>query len=520
MSNEEFFVCPECNKNKGIKSVHTESGKIIFKCNHECDVDDYFKNLEDLGTISANDNFKKKIKKDDSNGLILEKTENISDIIRTNQLIINTQKQHPNNYYHIQSVINLGKYYEKENNLPSDIYKTIDSINKDNKEEKKAIEDLEKEFCVYINNQTEKLILKGEEKEKKYKWLRNEGFEYLSKIKFRNLIEINLARNGIKNIHYLDDMLLPNLEILNLSENEIKDIKPVAELLSEHIRLIFLQENQIGNDNLKYLDTIQKKFRELEALRIEDNKIDYESDKFKEIKNKYGKKLVYKVDLASFNKKYGLQFKKDDKKMDLGSKKVKEILIDLYKVVNSQFLIEYLALDDNQLQNVSLLNRMPLYYLQILDLSLNLITSIKFLTKMSKICEELQKIYLNDNKISDISPLINYSKGQKFIFQKLKAVTLKNNPFYEKEKNENNTNTNDTNTNNANNDNNTNNNNANNTEEGIIMISIKDEKTKKAFEFILKNSTTDFPKNLIIKENEKIIETDVDQKQIEDQITG
>ena len=138
---------------------------------------------------------------------------------------------------------------------------------------------------------------------------------------------------------------------------------------------------------------------------------------------------------------------------------------------------------------------------------------------MSKICEELQKIYLNDNKISDISPLINYSKGQKFIFQKLKAVTLKNNPFYEKEKNEDNTNTNDANTNNTN-TNNTNTNNANNTEEGIIMISIKDEKTKKAFEFILKNSTTDFPKNLIIKENEKINETDINQKQIEDQITG
>ena len=76
---------------------------------------------------------------------------------------------------------------------------------------------------------------------------------------------------------------------------------------------------------------------------------------------------------------------------------------------------------------------MPLFHLEILDLSLNLITDIKFLKKLSKKCK-LQKLYLNDNKIMDITPLVNYSdkNDKELIFKELQILTLKQNSFYQK----------------------------------------------------------------------------------------
>ena len=65
--------------------------------------------------------------------------------------------------------------------------------------------------------------------------MRNEGFELISQIRFKNLNKINLARNKIKNVSYLDNTLLPHLEILNLSDNLIINIEPVAEYFKKII---------------------------------------------------------------------------------------------------------------------------------------------------------------------------------------------------------------------------------------------------------------------------------------------
>ena len=77
---------------------------------------------------------------------------------------------------------------------------------------------------------------------------------------------------------------------------------------------------------------------------------------------------------------------------------------------------------------------MPLYQLELLDLSLNKLTSILFLRKLSKRCKKLKNLYLNDNKIVDLTPFKNYSNVNNNInFEKLTILTLKNNTFYDKE---------------------------------------------------------------------------------------
>ena len=107
---------------------------------------------------------------------------------------------------------------------------------------------------------------------------------------------------------------------------------------------------------------------------------------------------------------------------------------DLFTLIKYPNCIRYLFLDDNHIQDAFLLNRMPLYNLEVLDLSLNRITNIKFLKKFSERCRHLKTLYLNDNKINDISPLISYKDGKQIIFEELEALTLKCNCLELKDK--------------------------------------------------------------------------------------
>jgi len=159
----------------------------------------------------------------------------------------------------------------------------------------------------------EKLTLKYSEKENKFKYLRNEGFELISQIRFKNLKEINLARNKIKNVSYLDNMLLPHLEILNLSDNYIINIEPVARILSENLKEILLNKNVI--EEIESFE--DSNFPELEALHVDNNKINFRTKKFKEILKKYGNKLIYEaMNFDEFNKVYTCDIKEESTKLN------------------------------------------------------------------------------------------------------------------------------------------------------------------------------------------------------------
>ena len=529
MAEKGIFVCNECNEGE-IISVRTELGKIIFGCKHECDVDDYIDYLEKKKGIKLIKDTNDLIEKSEPEKLLKEKIRTISDIIRTNQLVLKTQEKYPENYYHVKSIINIGQsIQEEETGFDYDkIDKVIKEQIKDKKEEeKKAIEKLEKEYYAKINKKIKRVKLKGQEKETLYKWLRDDGFKLISKIRFKELIELNLARNHITKATPLNNMLLPHLEYLDLSYNDIVDIKPVANLKCEYLSVILLHHNKIkdlspfeafGDDQVDVLDT----------LRVDHNNLDESSKEFKAIAKKFGNKLVYKnVDLSAFNKKYDVNYTDEENNWDLSSikdkDKRKQILFDLSNLITFQFQIQYLVLDDNKLENVSILSRIPLYHLRILDLSLNLITNIKFLKKLSKKSENLQKLYLNDNKIRDLSPLIEFSgnfensinsensqksekEGGPFVFKKLQVLTLKHNPFYEKKKSGNKDNKEDIfesqkgnvrdrpNENDENND--------NEKEEKIVIISIKDKETRDIFK-IIRGISTDFGENTKVKEDEE-----------------
>ena len=459
--NENKYICPTegCNLIPEIISTHTELGLIVLKCNkgHEnkIDVEDYLNFLKNNKRINPQgDNIENQdeTKVLHSHEVISNKINLISKIIQTHQQILETQENYPENYYHNQNIINVAGFIEKENTAIIDfeennqmktmmIDDVIQEIEEKRKKENEIIKTLEKNYYIKLDkkkyfDEELNLELQMSDNSTKYLKLEDEGFKLLSKIIFKRLISLNLSNNAIRDITPLNDMLLPHLEMIDLSKNKIVDITPVAELASEYLSEIYLQNNQIGDLN-PFLDS---DFPYLETLRVDGNEIAIKKDSFKEVSLKFGKIMMSKPkkwdDLA---KKYNFyidgkteQIKPEDylnsKKIDLSSKKEKNILIDLCPLIIYPNKIEYLYLDDNKIEDASLLKRTPLYNLVHLDLSLNFITNIKFLNIMCFKCKELKRLFLNDNKINDISLFSKLDKETKNGFMgNLDSLTLKHN---------------------------------------------------------------------------------------------
>ena len=414
-SIEELAQMMEHHQDKGIlkiKKVYSNTGTIVLQ--------DKIKNMNNLESQNNNNNSisDDEEEKDDelSSINILEKEKEISDIIKLYELIINLNKYCPKNFIFIQNIINIGKFIEKENNFNPEIDDIIQNeIILKQEEEKKAIKELKSHYKIKITNEEKFVTLKGEKNEKVFKWLANFGFKLISKIRFKNLIELNLSRNGISNIEPLDNMALPHLEIINLSDNLIEDIPPLANINSYNLEEINLDNNKI-RDLRPFLFS---KFSLLKIFIVSNNEA-INNTNFKDILRKYKDIIYYQnMDLHNFCQKYKINHNYKDIKLELSNRRKRDILIDLYLSITFPNNIEALFLDDNKLRDVSLLARLPLYNLKKLDLSFNLITNIKFLLK---ICywRKLDELYLNDNKINDISPLKNLKI-------RLKILTLKNN---------------------------------------------------------------------------------------------
>ena len=503
------YFCPleGCKEIPEIENARCEIGKIIMYCRKYkkliyLDVEEYFKILDGEGKIKIDpednnycipksnsrqiENLKEKVFK--SRNVLIEnkRVKDLCNIIRALNQIVDTQEKHPDNYLHNKNVLNIAEYIDKENfimtyeNKNYSTYDIIEEMESRVKEEEQALKNLEK-YQVYLGrehiNEDEFHLNLSCPKNKKddngqllYPQLENEGFKLITQIRFKNLIEINVAYNNIEDMTPLDNMLLPHLEIINLSDNQIKKIQSVANLQSTYLSEIYLQNNQI-EDLGPFLNS---QFDYLEMFRVDNNKKAIDKENFQAVKEKYKNNLYYKaLDWNNFIEEYhcyelGNNFDSNkftkEAKLDLGSRRCGDkILLDLRPLIIYPNILQKLILDDNKLQNLSLLNRMRFPNLIELDLSLNLITNIRFIKKLSKTSKHLKALYLNDNKINDISPLIAYrekkevkndnidnenkevnkneetkkeekEKVEGIIFEKLEVLTLDNNCLDEKDK--------------------------------------------------------------------------------------
>ena len=488
MSNEEsilvnelkkLLLCSKCHKERKIIKFYTDLAKIKLICkNKKCkekdeeetlDLDELIEDkfLEKPSEYENKDEEDQKILDENANNRDLVSDESkphkktlkdkiimLSNIIRANQLVLETQEKHPNNYYHILSLENLGKSYEEEakrevkyiDDLDTNLKKIRKDINI--KAQNDTLKTLLKDYEIYIEEDHIKqlnlrLVLRGiSKKNKDIKKLGDVGFELITKLIFRNLTELIVPSNNIKDIECLNNMLLPHLELLDMSDNQIKDIQPIANIKSKHLNTIILHDNQI--ERLDPFYKTEHIFFKLKILSVQNN--DNLKDKetvFKGIKEKHkGVKIFFeKMDIKKFNDKHNTNINEEDDRYNLGRiKKKREVLLDdLFNLVKFGNNIRYLLLDNNNIKDASLLSRMPLYSLRILDLSVNKINNISFLKKLSKTSKRLEELFLDVNEISDISVLICVEPEEKNV-KKDVEVNISTNSEQNKKKDDNNKN--------------------------------------------------------------------------------
>ena len=128
---------------------------------------------------------------------------------------------------------------------------------------------------------------------------------------------------------------------------------------------------------------------------------------------------------------YEMKYKIDlTKPFESVEKKAEEMLRDLYLTIPKKNKLKELVLFNCHIKNPYILTRLPLHKLTTLDLSLNKITNVNFIRNMRN--PNMNTLYLNHNKISDIKVLLN-----KKDFGELKVISLNKNPIdFDKKKND------------------------------------------------------------------------------------
>lgn len=349
--------------------------------------------------------------------IILEKNRILANIIKFNELILNTYESFPDNYFHNINVANLAESIIAENSRePKVLENAFKNLEANIKIRNKAIEEFNKKF---------KMSLKGNEEELSLQniGLKDSDFRLLSKINFSNLKDLNLSYNQIKDISSIKNLETSNLKYLNFNHNNIEDIGVL-----ESLNLTSLIELQLQNNNLKSVSSLlNSEMPSLKLLRIEgNNDLDRSLNDFKKVIKKFTKQIIYVVKTyEDFNKKYDVKISEESKDIDLrDSRKGNDILKDLYLLNSNYDKLSSLYLYNCEIDDITLLSRISFKNLEILDLSDNNIKNIEILAKLK--CKKLVQLYLDDNKISYITPL-KYMKS-------LKIVSIKNNKIIPNDK--------------------------------------------------------------------------------------
>lgn len=450
--------CPFCSEISEIKLLKFNSdGNIIFHCeNEKIKYTGKFKDFIE----KKKEEFKKEPSdyKENNNEYdqttIQEKNKNLCRIIRFNQIILNTFDKITNNYYHIQNIINLVNSIEEEKNRDPEIFESfVSEIENKRKEQNNAKESLNINNKIKLDENYERVLLCPYEK--KINEIGDEGFSSISKIMFKQLKEIDVSCNNIKNIDCLYEMILPHLEYLDMSHNKIENIEPIAQLESKELKEICLQYNNINDiDPFNYSD-----FPNLKLLRIEENPFDKTN-----LPKQFKKKIIYEVKtFEKFCKDYNVKVEnkkpsnenqsnqnnsqsnvnssnqndnldiniEDVTKLNLIDKEAGvEILEDLFLILPKNNKLKMLILRNNNIKDFSKLTRIPLFNLTSLDLALNEINNISFVTKLRT--KKLKSLYLNHNNINNIHPLIlavdDDNNKEKYL-PDLKYLSLNKNKF-------------------------------------------------------------------------------------------
>jgi len=353
------------------------------------------------------------------------KNEQLKKIIQLNNLIIEASEQSQYNYFHLKSLKNISKKLKNEKlRDANDLKFLLTTFKYENKNAKDAIKKIDKYLGKNknIEEHVESLFLSESN-------LNDEYINYISKIKFNQLKEINLSGNEIINIEPLCNMNLPFLEFLNLSNNQIVNIKPLEEINSKKFKYLFIQNNQIKDIQVFLGDA----FPTFEILRIDSNKIgisdsNTNSDSKTSLINLYklkGKILILNIDDIN---KYNIDYRDNKKEIKVANEEKGDLVLKyIFINIPSNNIIKKLELINNKIEDPSILNRIQFDFLEELNLQYNNIKNLNFLKGMK--AKNLKVLHLEKNDFEDLSILYNIKE----IFNQLKKIYLDKNKFDDNE---------------------------------------------------------------------------------------
>jgi len=368
--------------------------------------------------------------------LLLKRAEELDNLIKLNELLMNAYVKYPNNYNYTMNLKNL--FLENVlKDYKNDVLKNriIDKFNKVNNvyislnskylDFSNTIAMFPKKFSKFCELQLKNL---------KELILSNTGLKDLLPFKnfyFESMKSLNLSDNSINNLKPLEDLNMPNLEQLNLNNNYIKNIKPLGKVNFPNLEILNLGNNKIYSinilsntifSNLKKLNLCENKiskinilsevkFKNLSILNLGENKISNISSlaksPFKDLK-----RLYLDSNLIEFQNSFNLTFN-SLKKLVLSNNNIKDL--SFFNNININKLA-YLNLSNNKIDDIEPIAKYDFNNLIILKLDNNNIKNIDCLEK-SKFAN-LQILSLQKNKVENLKPLLN------LLMEKLKIINI------------------------------------------------------------------------------------------------
>ena len=217
--------------------------------------------------------------------------------------------------------------------------------------------------------------------------------EILSRIKFDNLMILNLADNNIKKIELMENKkIFANLRFINLENNSLQNLDENCLKELSNLEYLFLSNNSINN--FKAFTKIN--LRNLNYLSLSYNNITDFSNLSEE-------------NLNNLNT------------LNLSFNKIKDI--SCLEKIKMPYL-EELKLNNNNINNIEIFEKTNFPKLKLLDLKYNKINKIHIFERVN--FPDLEILNLENNNINDINSLKQVS------FQEsLKELYISNNPINE-----------------------------------------------------------------------------------------
>jgi Leucine-rich repeat (LRR) protein len=385
--NECVQYCENCNKNLCSNCLEKHNGHII----------------KHLFSIQG----------DTDSKMIAEKNKILLNIIKFSDIVLETYRKCPYNYFHILNAKTLADSIRNENERNSEyINFAMKRFEKKFEAHKKSINELNKSlenFNVKINGEEEDLSLNNMN-------LNDHILKILCQICFHQLKKVDLSGNHFHDLKNLKDLDLSSLESLNLSSNDIENIDIFEYINMQNLKELYLHKNKIKDAKV----LLKASLNSIKKIRLENNSF---SSDLKELEKKFGSKLTYKaVTLSDFNKKYSCVISERPDEIRITDEDYGDIIIEELSLINANYdNLKSLTLVNCNIKDISSFKMISFKKLETLDLSLNKIKTIEVLAEINLV--NLINLYLTKNEISDIYPL-------KFLkSKKLKEIFLEENPI-------------------------------------------------------------------------------------------